>query len=67
MYCKKPYHTKESCWKLHGKPQGVGRTSGFRGRQKRGQTHSTNVEKSPQCGENLSCNVSKEEDSTERR
>ena len=19
-YCKKPYHTKETCWKIHGKP-----------------------------------------------
>ena len=31
-YCKKPWHTKETCWKLHGRPQffsnGIGNRSG---------------------------------------
>ena len=21
-HCKRPYHTKETCWKIHGKPRG---------------------------------------------
>lgn len=29
-YCKKPRHTKETCWKLHGKPQGINCASGFK-------------------------------------
>ncbi|RVW61059.1 hypothetical protein CK203_045850 [Vitis vinifera] len=43
-YCKKPCDTKETCCKLHGKPQGVGRNGGFKGGQQRGQAHLTHAE-----------------------
>ncbi|KAA8524032.1 hypothetical protein F0562_010538 [Nyssa sinensis] len=43
-YCKKARHTKDTCWKLHGKPPNVGGKGGNRGRQPRGQAHMTNVE-----------------------
>ena len=46
-YCKKPCDTKETCCKLHGKPQGVGRNGGFKGGQQRGQAHLTHAEGHP--------------------
>ncbi|GFZ12770.1 hypothetical protein Acr_23g0011550 [Actinidia rufa] len=43
-YCKKPRHTKDTCWKLHGKPPNVGGKGGNPGVQPRGQAHMTNAE-----------------------
>ncbi|KAA8538881.1 hypothetical protein F0562_025573 [Nyssa sinensis] len=43
-YCKKARHTKDTCWKLHGKPPNVGGKGGNRGGQPRGQAHMTNAE-----------------------
>ncbi|RVW68277.1 hypothetical protein CK203_063583 [Vitis vinifera] len=53
-YYKKPHHTKETCWKLHGKPQGVGRNGGFKGGQQRREAHLTHAEGHPYENSNLS-------------
>ena len=53
-YYKKPHHTKETCWKLHGKPQGVGRNGGFKGGQQRREAHLTHAEGHPCENSNLS-------------
>ena len=31
-HCKKPWHTKETCWKIHGKPQNFKKKNGSDGR-----------------------------------
>ncbi|XP_035549022.1 uncharacterized protein LOC118349258 [Juglans regia] len=31
-HCKKPWHTKETCWKIHGKPQNFKKKNGGDGR-----------------------------------
>ena len=31
-HCKKPWHTKETCWKIHGKPQNFKKKNGNDGR-----------------------------------
>ncbi|XP_043817124.1 uncharacterized protein LOC110624504 isoform X2 [Manihot esculenta] len=48
-WCKKPRHTKEKCWKLHGKPQSMTKTCSKQGGRSKGQrqvhvgnTHSRN-------------------------
>ncbi|KAK4437689.1 hypothetical protein Salat_0102900 [Sesamum alatum] len=46
-HCKKPRHTIENCFKLHGKAQVLSRIAGLKGQQ-RGQTHFTNGEGSAQ-------------------
>ncbi|KAA8517376.1 hypothetical protein F0562_017669 [Nyssa sinensis] len=43
-YCKKARHTKDTCWKLHGKPPNVGGKGGNRGGQPRGRAHMANAE-----------------------
>jgi hypothetical protein len=43
-YCKKTGHTKETCWKLHGKPPSMGRNGGYKWNQSRGHAHLTNSE-----------------------
>ncbi|KAG6775743.1 hypothetical protein POTOM_019236 [Populus tomentosa] len=43
-YCKKAGHTKETCWKLHGKPPRMGRNGGYKWNQSRGHAHLTNSE-----------------------
>ena len=42
-YCKKPRHTKETCWKLNGKPPSS--EWGTHGRQKKPQAHLTEQSK----------------------
>ena len=42
-YCKKSGHTKENCFKLHGKDQVLSRTGGFRNINQ-GQAHMTTIE-----------------------
>ncbi|TXG53873.1 hypothetical protein EZV62_019129 [Acer yangbiense] len=37
-YCKKPHHTKETCWKLHGKPANIGNNTAY-GNQQPGRAH----------------------------
>ncbi|TXG53836.1 hypothetical protein EZV62_019092 [Acer yangbiense] len=37
-YCKKPRHTKETCWKLHGKPANIGNNTAY-GNQQPGRAH----------------------------
>jgi hypothetical protein len=41
-YCKKTGHTKETCWKLHGKPPRIGRNGGQKWNHSRGHAHLTN-------------------------
>ncbi|XP_043817009.1 uncharacterized protein LOC110625052 isoform X9 [Manihot esculenta] len=36
-WCKKPRHTKEKCWILHGKPQAMNKTHSKKGGQSNGQ------------------------------
>lgn len=36
-HCKKPRHTKEMCWKLHGKPKSLSRNGGNWNQQQLGQ------------------------------
>jgi hypothetical protein len=43
-YCKKTSHTKETCWKLHGKPPRMGCNGGYKWNQSRGHAHLTNSE-----------------------
>ncbi|XP_022768068.1 UDP-sugar pyrophosphorylase-like isoform X4 [Durio zibethinus] len=56
-YCKKPRHTRDRCWKLHGKPSTSSKEWGYKGGQPRnqGQAHMTamelNQEKSQEQGE----------------
>ncbi|KAK3038196.1 hypothetical protein RJ639_030303 [Escallonia herrerae] len=40
-YCKKPRHTREQCWKLHGKLQSSHRNTGPRSKKLRSQVHMT--------------------------
>ena len=47
-YCKKARHTKEPCWKLHGKPQGLNWGGGVKGRQQHEQANFVNGEGSLQ-------------------
>ncbi|KAL0410895.1 UNVERIFIED_CONTAM: Retrovirus-related Pol polyprotein from transposon RE1 [Sesamum latifolium] len=46
-YCKKPRHTIENCFKIHGKNQVHSRNAGLKVQQ-RGQTHFTNGQRSTQ-------------------
>ena len=43
-YYKKKGHIKDNCWKLHGKPPGMGRGGGYKGNQLKGQVHLTSME-----------------------
>ena len=43
IYCKKLQHTKETCQKLHGKPQGINHASDFKGVQQQGQVYVADV------------------------
>ena len=36
-YCKRPHHTREKCWKLHGKPTNME----YGNKQRKSQTHMT--------------------------
>ena len=45
-YCKKPRHTKEACFKLHGKKQLLHRLGGFKGIPN-GQANLTNQDRTP--------------------
>ncbi|KAK2965726.1 hypothetical protein RJ640_025452 [Escallonia rubra] len=40
-YCRKPRHTREQCWKLHGKPQSSHWNAGPRSEKLRSQVHMT--------------------------
>lgn len=40
-YCKKPRHTREKCWKLHGKPQSLNRSWTAKSGQQRGHSQAT--------------------------
>ncbi|GAV70870.1 hypothetical protein CFOL_v3_14368, partial [Cephalotus follicularis] len=40
-YCGKPYHMREQCWKLHGKPPGIGKGKGVN--KGRSQAHEAEV------------------------
>ena len=44
-YCKKARHTREKCWKLHGKPSTSSKKWGYKGRQPRnsGQAYVTSA------------------------
>lgn len=44
-YCKKPQHTRERCWKLHGKPSMSNKNSIVHNRQlkEQGQAHMTST------------------------
>ena len=42
-YCKKPRHTKERCWKLHGKPLTASREWGAKGSQQQGQQNHSHM------------------------
>ncbi|XP_022761888.1 uncharacterized protein LOC111307857 isoform X2 [Durio zibethinus] len=45
-YCKKPRHTRDRCWKLHGKPSTSSKEWGYKGGQPRNQrqAHTTAME-----------------------
>ncbi|XP_011015916.1 PREDICTED: uncharacterized protein LOC105119472 [Populus euphratica] len=43
-YCKKTGHTKETCWKFHGKLPRMGRNGGYKWNHSRGHAHLTNSE-----------------------
>ncbi|XP_024021990.1 uncharacterized protein LOC112091778 [Morus notabilis] len=49
-YCKKPRHTKDRCWKLHGKPSTSSKEWGYRGEQSKtyGQAHLTEQDNPPE-------------------
>lgn len=44
-YCRKRGHTKDNCWKLHGKPLSMSQGGGHRGNQEKSQAHHTNMER----------------------
>ena len=55
-YCKKKGHIKENCWKLHGKPLGIGWGGGYKGNQLKGQAHLTSVEEPSHEANNIEAN-----------
>ena len=46
VFCKTPRHTKEICWKLHGKPQSFGRGYGNQYAQFEQRNHQTHIAQS---------------------
>ena len=41
LFCKKPCHKKEACWKLHRKQKNIGWIGGTKGSQQQSQAHIT--------------------------